>query len=312
MPVHPKYLARLRKHARLVDLPAVEDALAQRRITLLQRSDADYPAMLNAIYDPPEFLFFQGTLASGPAVAVVGSRSATPYGETAARSIVSGLAAAEVHIVSGLAQGIDEIAHRAAMEERGRTTAVLGWGLCVYPGRREQRLLEDILANGGCIVSEFAPGMHASKFTFPIRNRIISGLADATLVVEGRQQSGSLITAKSALEQGRDVFAVPGPITAATSGGTNNLLRDGAHLATDANDILFALGLRVPPPLPGRSKNRSAPPAHPLLTHIPATGITTDELCERSDTPLADLLPLLTTLELDGHVRTFDGRWYCA
>ncbi|OGD83832.1 DNA protecting protein DprA [Candidatus Curtissbacteria bacterium RIFCSPLOWO2_01_FULL_39_62] len=206
--------------------------------------DRDYPANLRQIQDCPPVLYYKGTLLSQDdlAIAVVGSRRATIYGRQVTEKLVSSLVMSGLVIVSGLARGIDSIAHRAALDAGGRTIAVLGNGLdTIYPPENK-RLAEEIVENGA-IVSEFPLGFPSVPSNFPARNRIISGLSLGVLVTEGAIDSGSMITAGQAAEQGREVFAVPGPITGKMSEGANNLIKEGVHPVTEAVDILEILNI---------------------------------------------------------------------
>jgi DNA processing protein len=224
---------------------AVARRLAQLGIRALTLLDDDYPRNLREVSDAPPVLFIRGGLleADAQAVALVGTRRATPYGRAAAERLARDLAAAGVTVVSGLAKGVDTSAHHASLEAGGRTLAVLGNGLDqVYPA--ENGALARRIAEGGCgaLVSEFAPGVPPDAVNFPRRNRIISGLSRATVIVEAGERSGALITADFALEQGRDVLAVPGSIFNPMSVGANQLLRQGATPVTCADDILEVLG----------------------------------------------------------------------
>ena len=206
--------------------------------------DRDYPANLRQISDAPPVLYYKGTLipADDLAIAVVGSRGATVYGRQVTEKLVSSLVMGGLTIVSGLARGIDSIAHRAALDSAGRTIAVLGSGVdTIYPPENK-RLAEEITQNGA-VVSEFPLGFPSVPSNFPTRNRIISGLSLGVLVTEGAVDCGSLITAGQAAEQGREVFAVPGPITSRMSEGVNKLIKEGVHPATEAADILEILDI---------------------------------------------------------------------
>ncbi len=219
-----------------------------RRIEL---ADPDYPAALRELQQPPPVLFLLGRaeLVHRPGIAVVGTRGHSTYARDATVSLVVGLVRAGYVIISGLARGIDSIAHGTALDLGGDTVAVLGNGLDVaYPPEHTE--LAGRLAERGCLVSEFPPGTPPRKFHFPRRNRIIAGLARAVLVVEAPEKSGALITAQYALEDGKEVFAVPGPIHNPTSLGTNRLIQDGAGLVVSAADVLRALELRSAEPLP--------------------------------------------------------------
>jgi DNA processing protein len=238
------------------DADAYRADLGRRRLRWVDRADPAFPPLLGAIHDPPPGLFLRGRGATGllrqPAVAVVGARSCTDYGARVARSLGRELAAAGVVVVSGLARGVDGWAHRGAIEAGGVTIAVLGCGVDRdYP--RAHAVLAARLAETGLIASEYPPGVAPAPWRFPARNRILAGLTAATVVVEARERSGALITADLALEEGRDVLAVPGEITSPLSRGTNGLLRLGATAVTGAADVLEAIGIapaqaaRVPP-----------------------------------------------------------------
>lgn len=217
-------------------------ATAQRLgLRILTMQDADYPARLRGIFEPPCLLYVKGTLPAFDeevAVAMVGTRACTPYGTQSAEKIAYGLAKQGALVVSGAARGIDSAAHRGALRAGGVTVAVLGNGLDVVYPEENAGLYRDIAATGA-LLSEYPPGTAAEGWHFPIRNRIISGLCLATVVVEAPlERSGALITANTALEQGRDVFAVPGPIDASASRGCNRLIADGAGLVSESWDIL--------------------------------------------------------------------------
>lgn len=219
-------------------------------IAVIRIGDAAYPRLLREIADPPSALYVRGDAAalSHPLpIAVVGTRKMTAYGSAAVRIVARPAAAAGAAIVSGLALGVDAAAHAAALDAGGVTIAVLAGGVdapSVGP-RTNAGLAERIVASGGALVSERPPGATPTKASFPRRNRIIAGMARGTIVIEAAAKSGSLITAYLALEGGRDVFAVPGPITSASSAGTNGLIRRGAAPATCADDVLAAYGLRA-------------------------------------------------------------------
>lgn len=207
--------------------------------------DENYPKLLAQIYDPPVVLYYKGEILpqDGQAVAIVGTRKMTDYGKVVTEQFTRGLVSSGVTIVSGLARGVDTKAHTTSIEENGRTLAVLGGGVNnIFPP--ENRSLAEKIANGfGAVISEFPPDSPSLPGNFPLRNRIISGLSLATLVVEAAEGSGSLITARLALEQGREVFAVPGPITSYLSKGPIDLIKMGARPVSDAKEILEELGI---------------------------------------------------------------------
>ncbi|MBQ3103052.1 MAG: DNA-processing protein DprA [Oscillospiraceae bacterium] len=209
-------------------------------IRILTIQDAAYPSRLKNIYDPPILLYYKGMLPvfdEEAAVAVVGTRDATPYGIQATEKLSYGMASQGAMVISGLARGIDSAAHRAALRAGGKTAAVLGCGIDVIYPPENRYLYEDVAASGS-LISEYPPGTPPASRHFPERNRIISGLSVAVLVVEAPEKSGALITAAAALDQGREVFAVPGQIDAPMSIGCNRLIRDGAGLASESWDIL--------------------------------------------------------------------------
>jgi len=282
----------------------------QRGLTAVTWGDPRYPAMLAAIPDPPAVLWTRGSpnALDAPAVAIVGSRAGSPYALSVAERLAGDLAGLGVTIVSGLARGVDSAAHRGAIGE-GRTVAVLGSGAdVIYPA--EHRALADEIATSGAIVSELAPGVRPRKMFFPLRNRIISGLSRAIVVVEAGEKSGSLITARCALEQGRDVLAVPGNILSERNRGGHALLRDGARLVESARDVLEELGLQPSKPIrgPGASKQANLPVADPVLAGLVAgEPCDLDTIAERSGLAISKLLPRLMELELAGLVARLGG-----
>jgi DNA processing protein len=262
------------------------------------------PPLLRAIHDPPARLYIRGDadvdVLSRPAVAVVGARACSPYGAQVARMLGRELAASGLVVISGLARGVDGEAHRGALDGSGVTVAVMGCGADRdYPAAHAE-LARRIVETGGLVVSEYEPGVEPAPWRFPARNRIIAGLCAATIVVEARERSGALITADFALEEGRDVLAVPGEISSALSAGTNALLKLGAAPVTSANDVLELFGLtREEGPmcvLPG------APAA--VLDALPAT---TDELVRQTGLGAAAVAAALAELELEGLAAEGDG-----
>jgi DNA processing protein len=287
-------------------------------IAMVAWSDAAYPPAIAAIADPPPVLWLRGCLSAlePPSVAVVGSRAGSPYALAVAERLAADLTARGLVVVSGLARGVDSAAHRGALGAAGTTIAVLGSGVdVVYPS--EHRALADEIARTGAVVSELAPGTRPLPLFFPMRNRIISGLSRAVVVIEAGQKSGSLITARCALEQGRDVLAVPGNVLSGRNRGGHALLRDGAKIAETADDILEEMGF--PPAVPGRPGGTPAPqegpgPLHravatdPVLACLaPGESCDLDAIAERSGLTVARLLPRLFELELQGLVRRAGG-----
>ncbi len=224
---------------------APKDLFDQQKIKTVFYSDPDYPQLLAEIYDPPVILYCRGNtkLFEKPSISIVGSRKHTYYSKIILEKIIPPLVGADISIVSGLALGVDGLAHFLTLENRGDTIGVLGSGIDkIYP-TSNSKLAERMIEKNNLIISEFPPGTPPLKQNFPLRNRIIAGLSLGTLVVEARHESGSLITASLANEYGRDVYAVPGNIDSYASEGTNELIKQGARLVTSANDILQEIGV---------------------------------------------------------------------
>lgn len=271
----------------------------------IELGDPGYPALLARIYDPPRRLYLRGLrrgLLDGPAVGVVGARACSPYGAQVARELGRELAAAGAVVVSGLARGVDAEAHRGALEAGGATVAVLGCGIDRdYP--RSHAELARRVAEVGLIVSEYPPGTEPAPWRFPARNRIVAGLSLATVVVEARERSGALITADFALEEGREVLAVPGEITSRLSAGTNALLATGATPVLGVETVLAAIGLE--PRQPAAAGVDGA--AGTLLEHLREAPATVDELVVRSGLPAEQVAGALAELELEGLAAATDG-----
>ena len=321
---------------------SILEECARRDIFLLTAQDALYPQRLKNIYDPPLLLYGRGSMPlfdEEAAVAVVGTRSCSPYGIRTAERFGFEMSKQGGLVVSGLARGIDAASQLGALRAGGLTAAVLGCGVdVVYPPEND-RLYEDVAASG-VLLSEYPPGAEPFGWHFPARNRILSGLCLATLVVEAPEKSGALITAATALEQGRDVFAIPGPLDAEGSVGCNRLIRDGAGLATESWDILREYQSRYPhklhpdgeklPPLPKKSeifyperskKPKVAPSGLPVINvRRNAEGLTddqikvlrilddkepmlTDDIALRANVPVRRILSAVTMLEIDGYTR---------
>lgn len=339
--VGPKRARSIRQYRELVDVPAQERQLAQYGAQLVTMDDPAYPPLLAEVYDPPLVLFCRGDLQSADqhAVAIVGTRHPTAYGLRVARQLGYDLAARGITVVSGLAEGIDGAAHEGALEAGGRTIAVLGCGVdVVFPAVHAE--LMHRIAQQGCVLSSFEMGVKPSRGHFPYRNRIISGLSLGTVVVEAPPGSGSLITARNAAEQGRDVFAVPGQIGQRTSLGPHSLLREGARLVESVEDILSELDV----PVSARPRPQAAPQrvegavetgvgttaarvtTRPPADHRPAPvpnisdvekdvmsvlsteGSFVDEIALACRIPVSEALSSLTMLELKGLVRQFSGK----
>ena len=289
--------ARFARFARGFDEQRYLVAIEAQGIRWLGRSQAAFPRGLASIFDPPVGLFVRGdedaTLLDRPGVAIVGARSSSPYGSSVARTLGRELAAAGLVVVSGLARGVDGEAHRGALEAGGLTVAVLGCGVDrVYPAAHAE--LARRVMERGLIVSEYAPGVEPAPWRFPARNRVIAGLSAATVVVEARERSGALITADLALEEGREVFAVPGEITSALSAGTNALLRIGATALTSSADVLEAFGIT---PMAQQPVELSSP-AELVLARLRDRPAAADELVRGLAVPAAEVATALAELEL--------------
>jgi DNA processing protein len=273
--------------------------------TTLARRDLGYPSLLAELHDPPPSLFVRGEVdaLSAAAVAVVGARSCSAYGVQVARSLARELARVGVVVVSGLARGVDGEAHRGALEGGGRTVAVLGCGIDRDYPRSHSELARRIVA-AGAVVSEYPPGVEPAPWRFPARNRIIAGLALATVVVEARQRSGALITADFALELGRDVFAVPGEITSSLSAGTNDLLRQGAAPLTSIRDVLDALGIE---PEARKPPTDLSDGASAVLDVLADGARAADEITQATGISSAEVAAALVELELAGLAAQADG-----
>ncbi len=273
----------------------------------------ELPPLLRAIHDPPPVLHVRGDaeldVLEHASVAIVGARACSGYGAHVARWLGRELAAAGAVVVSGLARGIDAEAHRGALEANGVTVAVLGCGIDRdYPAAHAA--LARKICERGLVLSEYGPGVEPAPWRFPARNRVIAGLCAATVVVEARERSGALITADFALEEGREVLAVPGEITSALSAGTNALLRLGATPVTSPADVLEAIGLD-----PAASRRQEAPPdgrAAQLLAILEEAPATVDALVRRSGLAADAVAVALTELELGGFVSVIDGVYRAA
>lgn len=276
--------------------------------------DENYPKLLREIYDPPLVFYYKGEILPSDerAVAIVGTRKMTGYGKLVTEKLAKELAEYKVTVVSGLARGVDTQAHKTTILHRGRTLAVLGGGLkSIFPPENYQ-LAEQISSGFGAIISEFPPSAPSLPGNFPARNRIISGLSLAVLVTEAAQDSGSLITAKLALEQGRDVFAIPGPITSETSKGPTFLIKQGAKLVTEAAEILEELGiskignggLRV------ENQNKLTETEKRIINCLVAENKHIDEICQELRVSAAIVSASLVKMEIHGLVKNLGGGIY--
>jgi DNA processing protein len=293
-------------------LDAEVEELDHQRVKILTWNDETYPRLLAHIDDPPPVLYVKGHLCDKDdwAVAVVGTRTPTSYGREVACRLSGDLAANGMTVVSGLARGIDTQAHKGALEAGGRSIAVLGCGVDItYPA--ENRRLADAIAENGCIVSEFALHTQPEGPNFPARNRIISGLSLGTIVAEAGLRSGALITAQFALEQGRDVFAVPGSIFARTTEGCHRLIQQGAKLVVSCQDILEELNLTmVTQHMEAKEIIPENSAEEMLLKVLSAEPIHVDEITQASNLPIAQVSSTLVMMELKGMIRQVGGMTY--
>jgi DNA processing protein len=295
-----------------LNLDAETDKLERAGVQLLTWDDADYPRNLRQVYNAPPVLHVRGHIDKRDewAVAVVGTRRASVYGKEAARMVASGLAQAGVTVVSGLARGIDTVAHRACLDAGGRTIAVLGSGVdVIYPSQNRHLAAE--IADRGAVVSEYALGTRPDARNFPPRNRIISGLTLGTVVVEADIGSGARITSGFAAEQGREVFAVPGSVFAKGSRGTNDLIQQGAKMVCSVGDILQELNLTM---VSEQAQARAVIPENEteatLLDHLSAEPVHVDALGRAVNLPIAQVTSTLALMELKGMVRQVGGMSY--
>ena len=313
------------EHKNLEYIETLLDKLESLGIAYISRDNPRFPALLKEIPDPPVGIFFIGTLPSDSTekVAIIGSRKCSEYGLLTARLLARPLAAAGVGIVSGMARGVDSMAHRGALQGGGITIAVLGCGVDIcYPAENKE-LREEILKNG-CIISEYPPGVRPAPAFFPARNRIISGLSRAVVVTEAALKSGTLITVDQAQEQGREVLAVPGNISSKLSQGTNQLIRDGAFPISNHEDILNILGIKPTPSktaskaknLPEKlqnSKNSQIPLAtdeKQVYDRLSLEPISFDQLAETAGVDIGRLHLICTGLELKGLAKKLPGARY--
>lgn len=289
-------------------------------IKMIPFSDAAYPASLRAIADPPPLLYVKGELRDNDskAVAIVGSRSASDYGRRIARDLARGLASFGFTVVSGMARGIDGMAHESALQAGGRTLAVLGSGVDrAYPPEHE--MLYRRISENGAVISELPMGARPIAFNFPARNRLISGLSLGVVVVEATEKSGSLITASLAAEQGREVFAVPGEAGASRSRGSHRLIRQGAKLVETVEDIIEEIAPQLSrrngdaAPASARSlPENSGPAARQIFALLKETSLQVDQVIEQSGLPAPQVLQVLLDLELQGFVCQTPGKIYRA
>lgn len=292
------------------DQDGILHALDAEGIRVLFPEDSDFPPLLAASSDPPEALFVRGALPSAPAVAMVGTRKISPYGEQVTRRLIPPLVGSGLCVVSGLALGVDGHVHRATLDAEGITVAFLATGVdraSIYP-RVHGRLAEEIIENGGCLISESPPGGQGREYLFPLRNRLIASFSLATVVVEAAPKSGSLITATLALEENREVLAVPGSIWNPQSEGTNHLLKLGAKPCTSAQDILDALALDRPDLMAQARTELPTTPQDQIFLSYLSQPIHIDTLATLAKQAVSHVSSQLSILELKGLVQHLGGQ----
>jgi DNA processing protein len=303
------------RHTLIPDIEKTYTIIEEQDIRLILEPDPDYPALLREIPDPPYFLYVRGTLPDPhiPLLAVVGSRRFTSYGRQACESLVRDLSRAGIGIVSGLAFGIDKIAHETTLKENGYTMAILGSGIDdggISP--HAHQALGKTLLQTGALISEFPPGSPAAPKNFPLRNRIVAGMSLGTLVIEAAEKSGSLITARLALEYDRDVYAVPGSIFSSLAMGTNNLIKKGAVPVTHAQDILQTMA----PAVQGATKETNpalgnlSPLEEAIVKLLSYESLHIDELAKRTSSSIAELSSTLMMLEIKKYTKHIGNQQY--
>lgn len=309
------FVSRLEQLKGKVVIEHIAENLEKYGIRLITYSDEEYPEKLKYIFDPPALLYVKGSLPQTEqlAIAMVGSRKCTEYGKKVARELAAELAGNGCLVISGLARGIDAASHEGALRGGGPTAAVLGCGVDkIYP-RENKNLYQQILEQrASCILSELPLGSEPLKHHFPLRNRIISGLCDGLVVVEAAIKSGALITAELALEQGKEIFAVPGPITSALSAGTHKLIKDGAKITTNAEDILEEFGQLClfkeekvqdnDVPLGNNEKK--------VLECLSIEPVAIEEVARMTKLPIDEVMAVLSWLEINGVIQQIVGRKY--
>jgi DNA processing protein len=292
-----------------------DEELTKQNIKTVSLGETNYPSLLAEINDPPQTIFYRGTLntESRPALAVVGTRRYTTYGKHVCEKIVGPLAQQGMLIISGLALGIDGIAHQTALNNHGKTIAVLGSGIDpahIYPATHRQ-LAEKIISSGGAIISEYPPNFEPTQYSFPARNRIIAGLSLGTLVVEAAEVSGALITAKCALDYNREVFGIPHAITSNTGAGVNNLIKLGAKVVTTSADITEALNLKnLKEIVSNRQILPSSPTESSILAVLSREPKHIDFIIKETGLDSQTINGTLTLMEMKGMVKNIGNMTY--
>lgn len=291
--------------------------MSESEIKIIKKSSRDYPKILKEISNAPKQFYARGELPKNPDMnfAIVGTRAASEYGKTLAFKIARELSELSFNIISGLALGIDTQAHLGALAGSGKTIAVLGSGIsdnCIFP-RENLKIAKNIIASGGAVISEYKPEAKPEIWQFPERNRIIAGMSRGVLVVEAPEKSGALITASLALEQNREVFAIPGSIFSKNSIGANNLIKSGAKMVTSVDDILEELNLtdlkKVSLRDISRREKKLAPEEKLIFSIIEKEPIHIDKICEISKIPASRVLPIISVLEIQGIIKNIGGKF---
>lgn len=310
-------IAQLTEKAQREKMHEMLVTMQRHDIGILSQWDVQFPDSLRNIQSPPALLFYRGDLdcLMGKCVAVVGSRKASPQGVETTRKICHELSEAGVTVVSGLAMGIDAAAHEGCLEGGSPTAAVLGCGIDVDYPVENLDLKEHIVERGGVLLSEYPPGVHANKYVFQVRNRIISGLGKALLMMESRIQSGSMLTVHHALDQGKDVFAYPGIPGTEWAEGAHQLLREGANYFTSAQDILEDLGWDADVPIPTKQQSKDIPALNEeqrkVFMQLSLGEKSFDQLAAETNLPAPTLSVALTMLQMMGLVKAMPGKSYC-
>jgi DNA processing protein len=297
------------------DLAAELKRMAELKLQVVDCEDPLYPPLLREIHDPPMVLYYRGKIEAvrGACIGIVGTREATGYGIELAKKLGYQLSYAGVGVVSGLARGIDTAAHQGALAAKGRTAGVLGCSMDqMYPAENRS-LAEKMVEEGGCVMSEFCLGTAPDRQTFPMRNRIVSGLSKGVLVIEAARASGAMITAKQALEQGRQVFAVPGRIDHPQSGGCHQLLKDGARLVESVEDVLAEFEFLIPKsemPVPVAPTGNLGEEEKKVLEGLGREEMHVDVLTRKCGLPSPVVSATLLKLELKHRVRQMPGKYF--
>ena len=309
LPQHVDAILERKKH---IDPEQEWDRLQKENIETVSIDDERYPPLLKTIYSPPLLLYVRGNtnILASPSLAVVGTRRYSSYGKLVIERLLPELARTGLIIVSGLAQGIDTLAHTVTLSSKGLTVAVLGNGIDTIVPTANIRLANEILKKDGAIITEYPWGTPPLKQHFPARNRIIAGLSLGTLVIESRLPGGSLITAEHALEEGREVFAVPGPITGPSSEGTNKLIQEGAHAVTSPEDILDVLSISPNFPVSKAHYGHLSAAERVVLDALEAEPLYIDAIIKHTKLTPQEANARLTALELKGIVRNIGGNTY--